>query len=59
MTLIWKNVYIDKLNNKVTKYNNAWHGTIKMKSVVVKLSTELYFNQENNKEGPKLTLLIM
>ena len=47
---------VDKLNNKVIKYNNAWHGTIKMKPVVVKSSTELYFNQENNEEGPKFNV---
>ena len=49
-------MFIDKLDNKVIKYNNALHGTIKMKPVVVKTSTELYFNQENNKEGPKFNV---
>ena len=31
MTLISKNVYIDKLDDIVNKYNNAYHSTIKMK----------------------------
>ena len=37
MTLIiWKNVYIDKLDDMVNKYNNTFHRTIKMKQVDVK-----------------------
>ena len=36
MTLISKNVYIDKLDNIVNKYNNTYHRTIKMKPVDVK-----------------------
>ena len=30
MTSVWKNVYIDKLDDIVSKYNNAYHNTIKM-----------------------------
>ena len=30
MTSASKNVYIDKLNDIVNKYNNAYHRTIKM-----------------------------
>ena len=30
MTSISKNVYIDKLNDIVDEYNNAYHTTIKM-----------------------------
>ena len=29
MTSISKNVYIDKLDGKVNKYNNTYHSTIK------------------------------
>ena len=36
MTSISKNVYIDKLNNVVNKYNEKYHSTIKMKPVDVK-----------------------
>ena len=36
MTSISKNVYIDKLNNIVHKYNNTYHNTIKIKPVDIK-----------------------
>ena len=38
MTLVFKNVYIDRLDDIVDKYNNTYHSTIKMRPVV-KLST--------------------
>ena len=39
MTSISKNVYIDKLDDIVNKYNNTNHRTIKMKPADVKPST--------------------
>ena len=39
MTSISKNVYIDKLDNIVNKYNITYHSTIKMKPVDVKSNT--------------------
>ena len=39
MTSVSKNVYIDKLDDIVNKYNNTYHSTIKMKPVDVKSST--------------------
>ena len=39
MTSISKNVYIDKLNDIVDKYNNTYHTTIKMKPTDVKDNT--------------------
>ena len=39
MTSISKNVYIDKLNAIVNKYNNTYHATIKMKPIDVKDNT--------------------
>ena len=36
MTSISKNVYIDKLEDIVSKYNNTYHSTIKMKPGDVK-----------------------
>ena len=36
MTPLSKHVYIDKLGDIVKKYNNKYHGTIKMRSVDVK-----------------------
>ena len=53
MTLQSKNVYIDKLANIVNKYNNRYHGTIKMKPDDVKSSIYIDFNEENNKEDSK------
>ena len=38
MTSISKNVYIDKLDDNVNKYNNTYHKTIKMKPVDAKPS---------------------
>ena len=35
LTSISKNVYIDKLDDMVNKYNNAYHRTIKMKPIDV------------------------
>ena len=53
MTSISKNVYIDKLDDIVNKYNNTYHRTIKMKPVDVKQNMYIEFKIENNKEGPK------
>ena len=36
MTLVLKNLYIDKLDDIINKYNNTYHHTIKMKPVYVK-----------------------
>ena len=46
-------MYIDELDDIVTKYNNSYHSTIKMKPVDVKSSTYIDFNKKNNKEDPK------
>ena len=48
-----KNVYIDKLADIVNKYNNTYHGTIKMKSADVNLSTYVNCNKENSNEDSK------
>ena len=45
MTSISKNVYIDKLDDVVNKYNNTYHNTIKMKPVDVNSSTYLDFKK--------------
>ena len=39
MTSISKDVYIDKLDDIINKYNNTYHKTIKMKPVDVKSNT--------------------
>ena len=47
MTLISKNIYIDKLNDIVNKHSNVYHRTIKMKSADKKSSVYIHFNKEN------------
>ena len=39
MTSISKNVYIDKLDHIVKKYNNTYHTSIKVKPVDVRYKT--------------------
>ena len=46
MTSISKNVYIDKLDNIVKKYNNTYHTSIKMKPVDVKDNTYIDFKKK-------------
>ena len=53
MTSISKNVYIDRLNDIVNKYNNAYHITIKLKPVDVKSSTYIDSSKEINDKNPK------
>ena len=49
MTSISKNVYIDKLDHIVNKYNNTYHSICKMKPVDVKLNTYInYINKQRN-----------
>ena len=49
MTSVSKNLYIDKLDDIVNKYNNTYHSTIKMKPVDVKSSTFIDLSKKNNK----------
>ena len=56
MTLISKNVYIDKLDDIFNKYNNACHITIKMKPVDVKSSTCINSSKKINDEDPKFKI---
>ena len=52
MTSISKNVYIDKLDDIVNKYNNTYHSTIKMNPIDVKSNTYIDSSKEiNNKES--------
>ena len=53
MTLISKNVYIDKLDDIVNKYNNKKHRTIKMKPIDVKKDTYIAFDKKVNDKRPK------
>ena len=53
VTSVSKNVYIDKLDDIVSIYNNTYNRTIKMKPVDVKSSRYIDFGMENNGKGPK------
>ena len=53
MTMVPKNVYIDKLDDIVSEYNNTYHRTIKMKPVHVKDNTYIDFKKEINDKDPK------
>ena len=50
MISVSKNVYIDKLDDIINKYNNTCHITIKMKPNDAKSSTYTDFDEKNNKE---------
>ena len=52
-TSISKNVYIDKLDDIVNEYNNAYHTTTKMKSIDVKDNTYINTDKETNDKDPK------
>ena len=45
LTSISKNVYIDKLDDLVNKYNNAYHTTSRMKPADVKDNTYIDFKK--------------
>ena len=54
MTSTSKNVYIDKLDDIVNKYNNRKHKTVKMKPVDDKDNTYIAFDKEVHDKGPNL-----
>ena len=56
MTSISKNVYIDKSDDIVTKYNNTYHSTIKMKPVDPKPSTYIDSSKEIKNKNPKFKI---
>ena len=53
MTSISKNVYIEKLDDIVDEYNNAYHTTIEMKPIDVKDNTYINTDKEINNKDPK------
>ena len=57
MTSVSKNVHIDKLDDIVSDYNNAYHRTIKMKHVDVKDNTYMDFRKEVNDKDPKFKVV--
>ena len=52
MTSVSKNIYIDKLDDKVNKCN-TYHSSIKMKLVNVQSKTHIDFGRENNHKDRK------
>ena len=56
MTSISKNVYIDKLDDIIKKYNNTYHTSIKMKPVDVKDNTYIDFKKEVNDKDLKFKI---
>ena len=59
MTSISKNVYIDKLDDTVRKYNNTYRTSIKMKPIDVKDNRYIDFKKEINDKNPKFKVVIM
>ena len=53
MTSVSKNVYIDKLEDIVIKYNNTYHRTIKTKPLDVKDNIYIDFSKEINDQNFK------
>ena len=53
MTSVLNNVYINKLNAVVNKYNHIYYSTSNMRTVDVKSTTFINFDKKNNKEDPK------
>ena len=53
MTSVSRNVYIDKLDDFVNKFNNTYHRTIKMKPVDIKDNTYINSSKEVNDKDPK------
>ena len=56
MTSISKNLYIDKLDYIVNKYNNTYHTTIKMKPIDVKDNKYISTNKKINEKDPKFKI---
>ena len=56
MTSISKNVYIDKLDDIINKYNDTYHRTIKMKPIDVQDNTYINIDKEVNIKDPKFEI---
>ena len=56
MTSISKNAYIDKLEDIVNEYNNAYRTTIKMKPIDAKDNTYFNTDKEINNKNPKFKI---
>ena len=56
MTSVSKNVYINKLDDIVHKYNNTYHSTIKIKPIDVKPNTYINSSKEINGKDSKFKI---
>ena len=56
MTSVSKNVYLDKLDDKVNKYNNTYHSTIKIKPVDGKSNTYIDSSNEIENKNAKFKI---
>ena len=56
MTVVSKNVYIDKFDDIVNEYNNPYHRTTKMKPIV-KDNTYIDYIKEVNDKDPKFKVV--
>ena len=56
MTSVSKNVYIDKLEEMVNKYNNTYHSIMTMKTFDVRSSTYSNSSKDINEKDPKFKL---
>ena len=59
MTSISKNVFINKLDDIVNKYNNKYHGKNKIKPVEVKANTYIDFDEKKMRKILNLKLVTM
>ena len=57
MTSISKNVYINKLDDIVNKYNNTYHSSIKMEPADVKSGTYIDSSREINNKDSRLKIV--
>ena len=53
MTAVSKNVYFNVLDDIVDEYNNTYHITVQMKSIVVKSDSFAEYNEESSEKNPK------
>ena len=56
LSLISKNVYIDKLDDIVNEYNNTYHTKIKIRPTDVKDNTYINIDKETNNKDPKFKI---
>ena len=56
LDFISKKLYINKVDGIINKYDNTYHGAIKMKPLDVKSSTYIDSSKETNNKDPKFKI---